>query len=93
MFGFRILSIFDHGLRNRLKGIVDPETKKKIIFKLLFFLKKSDRYIFFSQYQSIFKNKSMEIKKYFHIKNFWTLSLIFNIKIHIFFLKNRALIY
>ena len=48
---------------------------------------------FFQNTIIIFKNKSMEIKTYFHIKKIWTPSLIFNINIHVFSLKNRTLIY
>ena len=79
--------------QSRLKGVMDPGAKKKLFPNYYYYFLNLTDICFFSQYQSIFKNKSMEIKKYFHIKNFWTLSLIFNIKIHIFFLKNRALIY
>ena len=38
-------------------------SQKKLISKLLFFFKKSDRYMFFLNTRSIFKNKSMETKK------------------------------
>ena len=58
--------------------------KKKLISKLLFFFKKSDKYMFLS----IFKNKSMEIKILSYKKNLGPFSYIK----YIFFL-NRALIY
>ena len=42
---------------------------------------------FFQNTRSIFKNKSMEIKKILSCKKNWTPFLIFNIKIHVFFFK------
>ena len=42
---------------------------------------------FFQNTRSIFKNKSMEIKKKLSYKKIWAHFLIFNIKIHVFFLK------
>ena len=40
---------------------------------------------FFQNTRSIFKNKSMEIKKVLSYKKNWTPFFIFNIKIHVFF--------
>ena len=46
------------------------EQKTILISKLLFFFKKSDRYIFFQNTRSIFKNKFIKVKKILLIKKY-----------------------
>ena len=50
---------------NRFNSFMGPKKKKK--FNYYFFKKISDRY-FFKNIKTIFKNKFIKIKKYFHIK-------------------------